>query len=206
MVTLVNSIETGIDADLNSDEKRSSEERHRRLTYEDDVEIRLENICEKTFGEFFFRCPVEAIGIGRWCRSLAFIIIVRCCLRLRWRWKSRRRWSTLRQQRWHRRKKWRRWRRRWNNIHHGWHQSSRRFASLNIGFHRDSKSIRWVWSLRSTWNVYSAGFDSFSTIALLSRFSDCRSFARNTSATSSEPNVLFKSLEKPKQSLMFAQS
>lgn len=83
MMTLVNSIETGIDAHLNSDEKRSREGRHRRLTYEDDVEIRLENICEKTFGEFFFRCPVETIGIGRWCRSLAFIIIVRCCLRLR---------------------------------------------------------------------------------------------------------------------------
>lgn len=39
-------------------------------------------------------------------------------------------------------------------------------------------------------------FGSFSTVEIVSRFNDSRNFDRNTSATSSEPRVLFKALNK----------
>ena len=46
--------------------------------------------------------------------------------------------------------------------------------------------------------VSSGDFCSFSIVDIVSRFSDSLNFARNTSATSSEPNVLFKALNRKK--------
>lgn len=56
-----------------------------------------------------------------------------------------------------------------------------------IVFIDEDKGVVWVF-------VCSDNFCSLSTVDIVSRLSDSRNFDRNTSATSSEPNVLFKEL------------
>lgn len=47
--------------------------------------------------------------------------------------------------------------------------------------------------------ICSCDFCSFSTVDIVSRLSDSRNFDRNTSATSSEPKVFFKALNRNKK-------